>query len=287
MKYYFFLLLTNITVTLFSQNLTIEDSYLFVLDKSNQNDTHNLKKHYVFLASKCHQKYKYYFELGKLTLSVPNLSKNYFKLAIKNNPESFYKIFSITKDSSYYQDYNNSLYKHSRIKVKDSVLQFSIKEMIVKDQFYRKKISEYSYLSNTNYSLFKIKFDSLMKLQKDYDYLNQVKLDSIINKKGWPDLRFVDEENLNSIFTISQHCINVNKRKKYLKLIEKSAKNGNDSYSHLAFYKDRTLMLQGKPQLFGTENIIKDNSGMQLYDIKNVEELNNRRIIYGLSPLKK
>lgn len=46
-------------------------------------------------------------------------------------------------------------------------------------------------------------------------------------------------------------------------------------------------MLQGKPQLFGTENIIKDNSGMQLYDIKNVEELNNRRIIYGLSPLKK
>jgi hypothetical protein len=142
------------------------------------------------------------------------------------------------------------------------------------------------HLSKENYSLFKFKFDSLMIKQKVFDSLNQTSLDSIVKINGWPDLKIVDSDAMNNAYYIAQHCINIKKRKKYLKHIKNSAYKNNGSYKLYASYIDRTLMLKEKKQLFGVEQIIKNSEGAKLHPIKDIKNLNNRRIKFGLGLIK-
>ena len=273
---------------MYTQNLSVEKCYNYINTKSNFNDTALLIKSNEYLAKKTKVKHIYYFKLGVLFSNKnPSLSKSYFLKSIQLNPDFYLKIKkNFPQDSMrYISAYAHSLSAHSRKPQKDSALKIKCNETIKSDQFYRNQISLISHLSTENYQLFKHKFDSLMSLQKKNDQLNQHVLDSIIVIHGWPDLRYVDEEPLNYVFTIAQHCTDVKKRQYYLKLMQSSVKHGNDTYIHLAYYIDRTCMFKNKPQYFGTENIIKDKSGMAMYKVKNEKKLNDRRIRYGLNPL--
>jgi hypothetical protein len=66
-----------------------------------------------------------------------------------------------------------------------------------------------------------------------------------------------------------------------LALIEKAVKNGDLSKEQYALMKDRILMDEGKPQLFGSQ--IKNG---KLYDLAEPETVNQRRQEMGLEPIE-
>jgi hypothetical protein len=70
-------------------------------------------------------------------------------------------------------------------------------------------------------------------------------------------------------------------RKKYFPQIEEAVKNGDLSKEQYALMKDRILMDEGKPQIYGSQ--IK---GDKLYKLENPETVNERRKEMGMGTIE-
>ena len=53
----------------------------------------------------------------------------------------------------------------------------------------------------------------------------------------------------------------------------------------LAFLEDRALMLQGKPQIYGTQHVLDGNGELQPYTIAQLEKVDGSRKTLGLESL--
>ena len=120
----------------------------------------------------------------------------------------------------------------------------------------------------------------LIKYAKE-DHRNQELVISIIEKCGMPTLNEVTQEQMNAIWLGLQHNAENKYRIKYFPLIEKAVKNGDLSKEQYALMKDRILMHEGKPQIFGSQ--IKNG---KLYDLESPETVNKRRQEMGLEPIE-
>jgi|SRR6056297_273719 len=121
--------------------------------------------------------------------------------------------------------------------------------------------------------------NNLIKYAKE-DHRNQELIISIIEKCGMPTLNEVNQEQMDAIWLGLQHTEN-KYRIKYFPLIEKAVKNGDLSKEQYALMKDRILMDEGKPQIFGSQ--IKNG---KLYDLEEPETVNERRQEMGLEPIE-
>lgn len=120
---------------------------------------------------------------------------------------------------------------------------------------------------------------SLIKNAKE-DHRNQELVISIIEKCGMPTLQEVNQEQMNAIWLGLQHTVS-KYRIKYFPLIEKAVKNGDLSKEQYALMKDRILMDEGKPQIYGSQ--IENG---KLYDLAEPETVNERRREMGLEPIE-
>ncbi|MCH7398045.1 hypothetical protein MM236_08600 [Belliella sp. DSM 107340] len=120
---------------------------------------------------------------------------------------------------------------------------------------------------------------NLIKYAKE-DHRNQELIISIIEKCGMPTLNEVNQQEMNAIWLGLQHTEH-KYRVKYFPLIEKAVKNGDLSNEQFALMKDRILMDEGKPQIFGSQ--IKNG---KLYDLEAPETVNERRQELGLEPIE-
>lgn len=107
---------------------------------------------------------------------------------------------------------------------------------------------------------------------------------SLIEKCGMPTLNEVNDVQMSAIWVVFQHGDNAN-RKKYLPLLEKSAKNGDLKATQIAMMKDRTMMNDGEPQVYGTQ-VTKNGDKWVLYELENPETVNKRRAEMGFEPLQ-
>ncbi|PIE50819.1 MAG: hypothetical protein CSA38_01280 [Flavobacteriales bacterium] len=123
------------------------------------------------------------------------------------------------------------------------------------------------------------KENNLIKYAKE-DHRNQELVISIIEKCGMPTLKEVSQKEMNAIWLALQHS-NKKIRKKYFPQIEKAVKNGDLSQQQYALMKDRMLMDEGKPQIYGSQ--IKDG---KLYELENPETVNERRKKMGMKPIE-
>jgi len=112
------------------------------------------------------------------------------------------------------------------------------------------------------------------------DHRNQELVISIIENCGMPTLAEVNELQMNAIWLGLQHT-NKKYRKKYFPQIEKAVNEGDLSKSQFALMKDRILMDEGKPQLYGSQ--IKNG---KLYKLDLPETVNERRKEMGLQPIE-
>ena len=121
-------------------------------------------------------------------------------------------------------------------------------------------------------------------IDPEIDRQNLTTVISLIEKCGMPTLEEVDDIQMSAIWVVFQHGDNVN-RKKYLPLLEQSAKKGDLKATQIAMMKDRTLMMDGEPQVYGTQ-VKKNGNEWELYDLENPETVNKRRAEMGFGPIQ-
>lgn len=108
---------------------------------------------------------------------------------------------------------------------------------------------------------------------------------SILKKCGMPTLSEVDPEHMQAIWLVIQHASNTY-RKAYFPLFETAARNGDLDQTHVAMMKDRMLMDDGLPQVYGTQVVLKQESGRyELYTLEAPGSVDKRRIAIGFGPL--
>lgn len=121
-------------------------------------------------------------------------------------------------------------------------------------------------------------------INPEIDHQNLTTVISLIEKCGMPTLDEVDDIQMSAIWVVFQHGDNAN-RKKYLPLLEQSAKKGDLKATQIAMMKDRTLMMDGEPQVYGTQ-VNKKGGEWVLYELANPETVNKRRMEMGFGPLQ-
>ncbi|CAI8342596.1 MAG: Uncharacterised protein [Polaribacter sp. SA4-10] len=95
-----------------------------------------------------------------------------------------------------------------------------------------------------------------------------------------PTLNEVTQKHMNAIWLGLQHTAKEH-RKRYFPQIEEAVKNGDLSKQQYALMKDRILMDEGKPQIYGSQ--IKNG---KLYTLENPETVNERRKKMGMKTIE-
>lgn len=123
------------------------------------------------------------------------------------------------------------------------------------------------------------KSNELIKYAKE-DHRNQELVISIVEKCGMPTLNEVTQKHMTAIWVGLQHT-NEKYRKKYFPLVEKAVENGDLSKEQYALMKDRILMDDGKPQIYGSQ--LKNG---KLYKLENPKTVNERRKEMGMGKIE-
>ena len=123
------------------------------------------------------------------------------------------------------------------------------------------------------------KSNELIKYAKE-NHRNQELVISIIEKCGMPTLKDATQKQMTAIWLGLQHT-NKKIRKKYFPYIEEAVENGDLSKEQYALMKDRILMEEGKPQIYGSQ--IKNG---KLYKLENPEAVNERRKEMGMGTIE-
>src|SRR5690606_12791176 len=134
----------------------------------------------------------------------------------------------------------------------------------------RKKLGENMGLSEAEYS------GDLAQMQAVLDSVNMVFVEKYFREKGYPGKSIVGEESNLVAWNVLQH--NPDKIPLYLPLVKKAAEEGEKPKTSAAMMEDRYLMMEGKPQIYGTQAMSSDDArGSFIWPIENPETVNERR----------
>lgn len=134
----------------------------------------------------------------------------------------------------------------------------------------RKKLGEKMGLSEAEYS------GDLTQMQSVLDSVNMVFVEKYFREKGYPGKSAVGEESSLVAWNVLQH--NPDKIPLYLPLVKKAAETGEIPKTSAAMMEDRYLMMEGKPQIYGTQGMSYDDArGSFIWPIENPEKVNERR----------
>jgi len=103
---------------------------------------------------------------------------------------------------------------------------------------------------------------------------------SYLETCGMPTLAEVNEQQMAGIWVVLQHA-HPEYQRKYIPLLEESARSGDIEWPAIALMKDRALMYEVKPQVYGSQV-----SNDTLYDLEDPEYVDQRRAAIGMEPLK-
>lgn len=115
------------------------------------------------------------------------------------------------------------------------------------------------------------------------DSLNLQRIEQIIKKYGYPGKSLVGEPANETAFFVIQHSQHIDR---YLPSIKKAAGKKELKFSLYAMMLDRSLMYQGKEQIYGTQGkglqVLNPATGqkefqMLIWPINNPDEVNTRR----------
>ena len=124
-------------------------------------------------------------------------------------------------------------------------LQKELIEMEIEDQHIRNKIGEAGWQNPP-----KALLEQMMKI----DESNTGKLKAIIKKHHWVTRDLVGVKGIGAAFLVIQHSPDVAFKEKMLPYLKQSYLNGEGvSGQQVALLTDRTLIAQGKKQIYGTQ----------------------------------
>lgn len=134
----------------------------------------------------------------------------------------------------------------------------------------RKQLGESMGLTEAEYS------GDLSEMQKVLDSVNMIFVEKYFIEKGYPGKSVVGEESSLVAWNVLQH--NPDKIPIYLPLVKKAADAGEIPKTAAAMMEDRYLMLEGQPQIYGTQGMSYDDArGSFIWPIEKPETVNKRR----------
>jgi hypothetical protein len=123
--------------------------------------------------------------------------------------------------------------------------------------------------------------------QTAIDLKNVAEVEELVRTYGWPRRSEVGEDAAMAAFLAIQHA-DVAVQERYLPVIQVSVDEGEAKPAWLALLTDRILVARGKPQLYGTQSRFNSGTGeSELLEIEDPAQVNERRALLGLKPLKR
>lgn len=128
--------------------------------------------------------------------------------------------------------------------------------------------------------------DSLLKVMRQTDAQNLMKVEAIIKQHGWLSPQKVGIYTAQGLFLVIQHA-DLSTQKRFLPMIREAEKKGDILSSNLAILEDRINMRSGKKQIYGSQGITDAKTGKKfIYPIIDVDNLDHRRKSMGMPPMK-
>ncbi|MFE6975960.1 DUF6624 domain-containing protein [Streptomyces sp. NPDC057682] len=111
------------------------------------------------------------------------------------------------------------------------------------------------------------------------------RLSEIMDAYGWPTAELVGEEAASAAWLIAQHADRqLDVQRRALRLMEEAVSVGAASPRDLAFLRDRTLVNEGRKQIYGTQIAgVKDGSPVP-WPCEDPECMDERRAQVGILP---
>ena len=129
------------------------------------------------------------------------------------------------------------------------------------------------------------------ELKKQWELINQkdavnlIKVQNILDEKGWLAPSVIGSQGNSTLFLVIQHS-GIEVQEKYLPMMRDAVKKGNASGSSLALLEDRVALRKGGKQIYGSQISRDPESG--IYNVMPLEDPTNvdlRRASVGLGPI--
>ncbi|MFZ1250094.1 MAG: DUF6624 domain-containing protein [Candidatus Microsaccharimonas sp.] len=138
-------------------------------------------------------------------------------------------------------------------------------------------------MAETDGSMRRNFIDSNKAWDSSVDEDNQAKLMEIVREAGWPIISRVGPEASRAAWLIVQHAPSLEFMEHCLELMEALPAEEIDP-ANIAYLKDRVLMMNGKPQVYGTQ-YQGTGDDMQLWPVDDMGHVDERRASLGLDPI--
>ncbi|MEU4898621.1 DUF6624 domain-containing protein [Streptomyces sp. NPDC044780] len=111
------------------------------------------------------------------------------------------------------------------------------------------------------------------------------RLGEIMEEYGWPTEELVGEEAARAAWLIAQHADRqLEVQRRALKLMQQAVSAGSASQRELAFLRDRTLVNEGRKQIYGTQIAgVKDGTPVP-WPYEEPERMDELRAEVGIEP---
>ncbi|WP_082994974.1 MULTISPECIES: DUF6624 domain-containing protein [Aquimarina] len=118
------------------------------------------------------------------------------------------------------------------------------------------------------------------------DSVNLIKVEKILDKKGWLGKDIIGNRGNTTLFMVIQHS-DLEVQEKYLPMIKEAVKKGNIRPSSLALLEDRIAIRKGNKQIYGSQ-IGRDTEAdtYYIYPLQDPDHVDKRRAKVGLGPLQ-
>jgi hypothetical protein len=142
------------------------------------------------------------------------------------------------------------------------------------------------FIYQKKYGMKSNKVDSIWKIKTKLNEQNISDLEKMISEHGWPKISDVGVRAASTAFLIIQHS-DEKRQKKYLPGIEALCKINEADWQDYALMKDRVLISDNKPQIYGSQVKYNETSKKyELFPIEDEEHVDERRLKVGLPALK-
>lgn len=172
--------------------------------------------------------------------------------------------------------------------VEASRLRVELLDMAERDRFVRTR--DYDAMRASERS-------AALALWERTDRENTERLRRIVTVLGWPTRADIGEDGTRAAFLLLQHAdIDPQLQEACLPLVLAAGDRGEIPKESIAYFTDRVLARQGKPQIYGTvysvrvddnDDTVTDENGRPIYllpIVENPERLDERRLAMGLRP---
>lgn len=149
------------------------------------------------------------------------------------------------------------------------------------DQKYRVE----SQVLEKKYGWYSNEVQDLWRIINVKDSINLLKVEKILDEKGWLGSDIIGDIGNTTLFLVIQHA-DYQTRVKYIPMLREAVKNGNAKPSDLALMEDRVLLAEGEKQIYGSQlEMDQKTKEYVLSPMIDPDNVDKRRSEVGLKPI--